>query len=73
MLKKSEIELGIQARTVLDEYCHDHNLPHVGGNSFNGRSKDQFWDFWLNGTVVATVDMTKKTVKILGASHSHRL
>ena len=67
MSKKIAIELGIRARTVLDEYCHEHQLPHVEGNSFSARSKSNTWDFWSKGTLVATVDMTKKTVKIITA------
>jgi hypothetical protein len=67
MSKKIAIELGIQARTVLDEYCREHQLPHVEGNSFSARSKNNIWDFWSKGTLVATVDMTKKTVKIVSA------
>ena len=67
MSKKIAIELGIQARTVLDQYCREHDLPHVEGNSFTGRDKNQLWDFWSKGTLVATVDMTKKTVKIVSA------
>lgn len=68
MPKKPEIEFGIQARTVLDEYCREHQLPHIEGNSFSARdNKTNIWDFWSNGTVVATVDMTKKTVRIVGA------
>jgi hypothetical protein len=67
MSKKIAIELGIQARTLLDGYCREHDLPHVDGNSFSGRERNQFWDFWSNGTLVATVNMTKKTVKIVSA------
>jgi hypothetical protein len=65
MTKKIEIDLGTQARTVLDEYCREHQLPHVDGNSFSERSKEKLWDFWSKGTLVATVNMTKKTVKIV--------
>ena len=65
MTKKIEIDLGTQARTVLDEYCREHQLPHVDGNSFAERSKDKLWDFWSKGTLVATVNMTKMTVKIV--------
>jgi hypothetical protein len=67
MSKKIAIELGLQARMVLDQYCREHELPHVEGNSFAGRDKNQLWDFCSKGTLVATVDMTKKTVKIVCA------
>ena len=70
MTKKVKIDLGTQARTVLDEYCHEHQLPHVDGNSFTGRDKNQLWDFWSKGTLVATVNMTKKTVKIVNAKQT---
>ena len=70
MPKKPEIEFGIQARTVLNEYCREHQLPHVEGNSFSARATDNIWDFWSKGTLVATVDMTKKTVRIVNAHHS---
>ena len=70
MTKKIEIDLGTQARTVLDEYCREHQLPHVDGNSFTGRDKNQLWDFWSKGTLVATVNMTKKTVKIVNAKQT---
>ena len=70
MPKKIAIELGAQARTVLDEYCREHQLPHVEGNSFSARAKNNIWDFWSKGTLVATVDMTKKTVKLIRAKQS---
>jgi hypothetical protein len=66
MTKKIELDLGTQARTVLDGYCRKHDLPHVDGNSFSGRERNQLWDFWSKGTLVATVDMKTKTVKIVG-------
>jgi hypothetical protein len=65
MTKKIEIDFGTQARTVLDGYCRKHDLPHVDGNSFSGRERNQLWDFWSKGTLVATVDMTRKTVRIV--------
>ena len=64
MPKKPEIEFGIQARTVLNEFCREHQLPHVEGNSFSARTTDNIWDFWSKGTLVASVDMTKKSVTI---------
>jgi len=65
MTKKIDLDLGVQARTVLDGYCREHELPRVDGNSFSGRERNQLWDFWSNGTLVATVDMSKKTVKLV--------
>jgi hypothetical protein len=65
MTRKIELDLGTQARIVLDGYCRKHDLPHVDGNSFSGREGNQLWDFWSKGILVATVDMTKKTVKIV--------
>jgi hypothetical protein len=70
MPKKPEIEFGIQARTVLDEYCREHQLPHVEGNSFSARAKHNIWDFWSKGTLVASVDMTTKSVKIVGVKQT---
>jgi hypothetical protein len=64
MPKKPEIEFGIQARTMLNEFCHEHQLPYVEGNSFSARTTDNIWDFWSKGTLVASVDMTKKSVTI---------
>jgi hypothetical protein len=64
MPKKPEIEFGIQARTVLNEFCREHQLPYVEGNSFSARTTDNIWDFWSKGTLVASVDMTKKSVTI---------
>ena len=66
MTKKPELDLGTEARTVLNGYCREHGLPHIDGNSYSGRERNQFWDFWSKGKLVATVDMTKKTVKIVG-------
>jgi hypothetical protein len=70
MAKKIAIDLGVQARTVLDEYCREHQLPHVEGNSFIGRDRNQLWDFWSKGTLVATVNVTKKRVKIVSAKQT---
>jgi len=68
MPRKPEIEFGMQARTLLDEHCRSNQLPRVEGNSFAARDqKTNIWDFWSNGALVATVDITKKTVKIVGA------
>lgn len=65
MTKTNAIDLGTEARILLNEYCRAHDLPHVDGNSFSERSKEKLWDFWSNGTLVATVNMTKMTVKIV--------
>jgi hypothetical protein len=70
MPKKPEIEFGIQARTVLNEFCREHQLPHVEGNSFSARTTDNIWDFWSKGTLVASVDMAKKSVKIVGVKQT---
>jgi hypothetical protein len=70
MSKKIAVELGVQARMLLDEYCREHQLPRVEGNSFSAMAKKNIWDFWSQGTLVATVDMTKKTVKIISAGQS---
>lgn len=70
MLKKPEIEFGMQARTVLNEFCREHQLPHVDGNSFSARTTENIWDFWLRGRLVASVDMTKKSVTIAGVKHT---
>ena len=70
MTRKIELDLGTQARIVLDGYCRKHDLPHVDGNSYSGRERNQFWDFWSKGTLVATVDMKQKTVKIVRVKKS---
>ncbi len=70
MPKKPEIEFGIQARTVLNAYCREHQLPHVEGNSFSARATDNIWDFWLKGTLVASIDMTRKSVTIVGVKQT---